>query len=218
VKRGRQALLAIALSLPVSIRTADAVVLELAFAGEVSSVDPQLSAGFSIGQPMAGSVTYDLATPDVEPSAMLGIYANAGSGAWQLGAYEASDALVTVSVGNDLADLFQASGGNPSGPDVGSYELVATDLTLADFSGALFASDALPTSFSLQDFGSAGVTLSFRDPGTLDFASAEATVTSLTLPEPDGAAAGLAALAALGARARRVRRAPRRSRQGSGHT
>ncbi|HSJ98205.1 MAG TPA: hypothetical protein VLC53_14085 [Myxococcota bacterium] len=179
-----------------------AQVVEVAFTGSVSFVDPELAPAFSLADPVSGSVSYDLSTPDIESPPTFGLYVGAGSASWQFGSYGATDPTVAVAITDTVVDAFQASGNGPDGADVGDFELVATDLSLTDGSGNVFASDALPTRFTLDDFDSGSATLSFRDPDTQDLASVTASVTTLTVPEPDAGCAGVLATAALAGLAR----------------
>jgi hypothetical protein len=158
-------------------------------------------------------VTYDLATPDNDPSEIRGEYTGTAS-TWQLGSHAPLN-LPFVDLSVDTGRFGVSAG--PIGEEF-VYDCIALELAL--FSDAAFASSALPTSLSLEDLSGSYLRLVFlvgRDPiwGIEEFAEVEGEITSLTLPEPGGTAPGLAALSAL-VGARRHRRELTGSRRGSG--
>ncbi len=138
-----------------ALTTAQATPISFAFTGVVQNVAPALSGTFQPGDAFSGSYTFESTTPDTDPSAGLGLYANAISGlTFTIGSYTGGadcsagscDIAVTDGGPGDcaLTDCYVVTVSHPTGPSVEGVLPTSFGLSLLDGSGLALSSDALP--------------------------------------------------------------------------
>lgn len=193
--RSSTLVLAAALLLDLAVPgAASALSIRYAFTGTIYGVDPALASAVGIGQAVSVVAVIDAATaPNPSGSSTSG-YAGAAVSA-RFGSLAAvADPLSSgIGVTDDHrkgGDALQISGtGLGAMPAVGPFVATNIDLFLADLTGAVFSSQALPTALSLDDFTTDVASLRFRDPGSMNTAGISADLTSVSVsvsvvPEP----------------------------------
>jgi hypothetical protein len=177
----------------------EAATILASFTGQVTSVDAALSASFQSGDAISGSFSFDSDAMDASPADLTFGEYQVSDLSIQVGTYSPDvDAGDTLEIGNHSADFLNLIA-NPSGSSVGAFSPNFWQLNLADSTGSVFDSDALPTSLSLDDFDSGIIVFEFFD--GMSFPQVTGTVTSISLPvvpEPASALLVLAGLVALG--------------------
>lgn len=184
---------------------AAAAVVEFRFTGVVEDVNPYFASIVEVGSPLVGVLRYDTATADGDGDPTVGRYAGASLD-FAMGSYAyASEGSIHV-YDTGSFDEFQFQGQTAGADPIDGLAL--NQVTLA-FPGtpALLASDALPPRPPSLDAPELLEPASFRigvlPPG---LGMTYQSVRLQTLPEAEGAGAGLAAGAALAAAARAGRR------------
>jgi hypothetical protein len=174
---------------------AAAVTISASAAGTITSVDPALSAEFSVGEAVAFSYSFDSLAADFSSDPQTGAYGAAGF-ATTWGDYSATAANGTILIENDLpGDGYGAGSNVVVGDAVGIFALDRIQLELDDSSASVFSDDSLPLSVDLADFDERRMVLRFSYAGTTAFVTA--SLDALTVPEPGSAGLFGAALAAL---------------------
>ncbi|MGD2064185.1 MAG: hypothetical protein PVF51_11455 [Nitrospirota bacterium] len=205
-------------------RTAGAVPVTYIWTGAVSFIDPVLAAegpSFAVDDPVVMAVTIDDGTVgNPLSSGDATTYSGIDAFSLTLGddfemAGGLFDFVGSITVQDAASDAFridrQALPSTPVPPDLGIYRPTQVIAVLRDSTGAVFSSQALPTSLALEDFTSTELTLIYRDPSEFStFANVGIRVegVSVTVPEPRPAALGILALAFVLAQRRRARRLP----------
>jgi hypothetical protein len=198
------AALLVALSLP---GAASAATITVTFTGTVNFVAPQLSAFFTVGDPVSGSFQIDSDVPDLLPAdPVVGLYPSAGSNfAFDFGGYSAS---ATGPGGTQVRVENNAMGGAPFDRFVGSktcnndctaatldiWSLVNMTFLVSDSTAAVFSDDSIPTSFDLTDFNQRSASLEFIDPERTAGPTVSALLTAVTYTVPEPGALALLAL------------------------
>lgn len=183
---------------------ATAAIVVFEFTGEVFTVDPYFASMVEPGSPLAGRLSYDTSAADGNPDPTLGHYAGA-SLEFTLGSYSyAGDGSIYV-YDDPGFDGFQFLGSLDGADPIDGLALAQADLGFAAGTG-LYDSDALPaappalTDPALSEPPTVRVGVF---PAGLGITYQSARL--LSVPEPDGPAAALAAGAALAALARAAR-------------
>lgn len=195
---------------------ASAATITVTFTGAVNFVAPQLSAFFTVGDPVSGSFQIDSDTPDLLPAdPVVGLHSSAGSNfAFDFGGYLAS---ATGPGGTQVRVENDAMGGAPFDRFVTSktcnndctaatldiWSLVNMTFLVSDSTAAVFSDDSIPTSLDLADFGQRTANLEFIDPERTAGPTVAALLSAVTYTVPEPGALALLALAAALLSARR---------------
>jgi hypothetical protein len=176
--------------------------LQVDMEGVISQVppDPALQMQFITGQTTSLSYVYDPTVMDFDPSMTRGGYLAIISldGSFDGYGFTATGGTISVELSSNNRDVLQVTAVPPdiSGAPIGSFALTGIFSNLEDTTETAFADDSLPTNLDLTDFSFNDMRLRFDDGNTSAFVYA--TVTSLTLPEPDPAVGSAAAVFAIG--------------------
>ena len=132
---------------------AEAALVTVDYAGIVTSVAPELSGTFSVGDAIGGSYTYDTTAVDISPSPAVGSYIAVTGGAGSIGTYSFTHGVGTVSILDNFVvvclsgavpvDCYSV-GGNVSAPDVSGSPVTSFGLGFEDTDGVVFGNDSLP--------------------------------------------------------------------------
>lgn len=202
------------LSLSVTLAPAIAAPVTFQFTGELTNVigGGLAAAGFSAGQSLVGSFTFDSGSSDLSPSANLGDYRALTNLTATVGSYivtlvpSIQNSAITIwnnyeSYPNGPRDMYSV-GGQVTGATVNGVSPFSFGIDLTDPSHTVFDSDALPSSPpNLSSFATKRVSIYF--PGALGNSFLFGEIHSLT-PVPVPAAVllfgtGLTAMIGLGA-------------------
>lgn len=186
----------LAVLLVIGAPTASAEVVEFDFTGEVFFVNTFFDSIVSLGSPLAGRLTYDTAAVDTNADPTIGTYPGATM-EFTMGSYSYSgDGWIYV-YDDPAFDGFQFLGMTGGAAPIDGLPLMHASLDYAASPG-LYASDALPGAPPPL-----GDPLLIEPPAVRLGIIPEGIGTTyqyarlLTLPEPEGALAGLAAGVAL---------------------
>ena len=160
----------------------------MSFSGTVTMVDTAVISGTKAGDPFSGKLVYDDSTPADSPAGNpqsyttppplasgLGITLSVGGNTY---AAETGD-LMQLKVGNNLAGMYPDVFTAVSDVDVGGSATLAS-FGLADTTGTVFSSTALPTSLDLGKFDVGKFTLGSGQEQEIF----EGVITLQSVPEP----------------------------------
>jgi hypothetical protein len=200
---------------------AHAALVTAVFEGPVDTISLRSPHPFAVGDIMRFSVTYDSTSPDLLPAdPQRGLYK--GISSLGLSVRSASDVLIYSASGTDgrfivtndevqeldpgvtsYMDILSFLASSPAsyehgtltGPDINGSPLWMFSLAWIDYSGTALTSDALPTTFTPDDFDHHLMALDWRD-GTVNrgLLVKELTATTTVPPIPAPAAIVLCGL------------------------
>lgn len=184
---------------------ASAAVVAFDFTGEVDYVNAPFASIVEVGSPLSGRLTYDTSAVDEDPGPTRGSYPGATL-EFTMGTYSYAGEGRILVYDDPAFDQFQFMGETAGADPIDGVPLGQVNLEVVA-GPELYASDALPAVPPALDDPAITEPWSARigiDPPESGFTYQRAPL--LTLPEPGGAAAGLATGAVLAALARRRNR------------
>lgn len=206
----------------VTVCSAD--LITITFEGQLNDIDTQLESWFSTGDLMRVSIVYESPWPDARDAdpaegrydciqsldiSVAGYAASATGGYWRVSNDYGPPVLDPVDqVYTGAYAPITSTGGTLSGADLGDMPLWMFVLDQRDDTATALSSDALPVSFTPEDFGTRQMRLYWRDVSDYgiynrSIAAWGFTCTSCTVPVPSAVLLGVLGLAAAGRRLRR---------------
>ncbi len=159
---------------------AGASAVSLQFAGAVTNVPSGLSSQFTIGQQISGTFTFETSTADLQNSPQTGGYTGAISAfSSTIGSYALTSIFQgDIEVGNGSVDTYIATS-FVQGNSVNGASPLLEAIQLSDATGTAWASDALPLTVDVSQFGVRDFTLDFSNGDRL-----VGQIQSIFVPEP----------------------------------